>query len=296
MATKVLILDAVSTLGQAIYDAFESTTCAVLAPVKSGLDWNSADALSSFISANDVSIVINTAGWSEAPDQDHQREIVATAAALARAAQNLQIAIIHLSSYRVFGGENKSAYDEDDRPQPLGAAGEAFLEAEQTLLHAVPHCICLRVSWLFDTSSNAIFQRLLIDLTTAGPELVVTHQRRGAPLAPAEVGRVVLAMVQQIFCGAENWGVMHLASGDACSSAEVTEVVAEILDRLGRLRRAWHAESLTEEQLEALGEPDSAVLTVRRCRDNFGYQVKSWRQGLSQLIRRWLELQAINWD
>lgn len=296
MATKVLILDAVSPLGLAIYEAFETTTYAVLAPVRSALDWTDADSLEHFVVANDVSIVINTAGWNEAPDSAQQLELVEVARVLSAVARETSVSVIQLSSYRVFGGQKKPAYDEDDVPQPLGAAGQAFLQAEQILLAAVQQCICLRVGWILDVSGNAIFHRLLKDLTSPGPELVVTHQRRGAPLPAAEVGRVVRAMVQQIFCGAENWGAIHLSSGDPCSSAEITEVVAEILDRHGALKRAWHAESLTEELGVARDEPESSVLIVRRCRDNFGYQVKSWRQGLSQLIRRWLEQRSISWE
>ncbi|MBR9910478.1 MAG: sugar nucleotide-binding protein [Gammaproteobacteria bacterium] len=296
MATKVLIIDAVSSLGQAIYQAFESTTLAVLAPVRSALDWTDAAALLAFIQTNDVSIVVNTAGWSEAPTEAQQQELVLTATALGEAARAGSCSVIQLSSYRVFGGENKSSYDEADTPQPISAAGEAFLRAEQVLAASLEHYICLRLSWVLDITGNAIFHRLLQDLTTPGPELVVTHQRRGAPLSAMEVGRVVRAMVQQIFCGAENWGAIHLASGDPCSSAEITEVVAEILARKGALQREWRAEALSVEQLEELGEPDSAVLTVRRCRDNFGYQVKSWRQGLSHLVRIWLERQKENWD
>lgn len=296
MATKILVLEAVSAVGQAIHEAFEQTTYAVLAPVRSSLDWTCADALQAYMADNDVSVVINVAGWSGAPSDQQSRDLVDTASALAQAAKACDATVIHLSSYRVFGAEPKAAYDEDDSPAPISRSGQAFLDAEQQLLIALSRCICLRVSWLLETSGDAVFHRLLQDLTSEGPELVVTHQRRGSPLPAEEVGRVVLAMVQQIFCGAENWGAIHLASSDPCSSAEVTEVVAETLDRLGALRRTWRVESLSEEQLSNLEEPESSVLTVRRCRDNFGYQVKSWRQGLSQLITAWLERHSVDWS
>ena len=295
MASKVLIIDAVSPIGQAVYRAFESSTYAILAPVRGVLDWCDAVALKRYIVESGVSIIVNTAGWHESPTAEQQQELLSAAEAVAAAAKETNCVVIHLSSYRVFGGENQSSYDEQDVPSPLGTAGYAFLQAEKIFERELEHCICLRLSWVLSVSGNFVFHRLLKDLTTNGPELEVTHQRRGAPVSTVEIGRVILAMVKQIFCGAENWGVIHLASIDPCSSAEITEVVAEILDRKGALKRSWRVERIPESEIEAQIEPDSAALTVRRCRDNFGYQVKSWRQGLSPLIGAWLEQQSVDW-
>lgn len=296
MASKVLITNAVSPIGQAIYKAFESCTYAVLTPVKSALDWTDSNAVERYIAENDVSVIVNTVGWSESPTAQQQQELCAAADAIAMAAKKHGCAVIHLSSYRVFGGENLSSYDEQDTPAPLDAAGHAFLQAEKAFERELEHHICLRVSWVLDIIGDSIFQRLLQDLTSEGPELLFNHRRRGAPLSAMEIGNVILAMVHQIFCGAENWGVFHLASSDPCTSAELFEVVAEILERKGALKRSWRVQSLNEGDDDGQSEPESAALTVRRCRDNFGYQVKSWRQGLSRLVSVWLEQQKINWD
>lgn len=296
MASKVLIINAVSPIGQAIYKAFESCSFAVLTPVKNALDWEDGTALATFIKENDVSVIINTAGWNECPTQQQQKALLKAAKAIAAAAKKTDCAVIHLSSYRVFGGENQSAYDELDIPSPLDAAGETFLQAEETFEQELERYICLRVSWVLDIVSDSVFRRLLQDLTSDGVELEFTHQYRGAPVSTAEIGSVVLAMVNQIYCGSENWGVFHLASGDPCTSAELSEVVAEILERKGVLRRSWRIQRLDEAQSDTGSGPVSAALTVRRCRDNFGYQVKSWRQGLSRLVDNWIENQKLNWD
>jgi len=291
VANKILITDAHCPVGKAIHRAFEHSSYTVLTPLVDNVDWESAAAITEYLEDNNVDIVINTTGWQETPDVGHQLQMVDAAKALASAAVNTQCIVIHLSSYRVFGGENKSAYDELDKPLPLGPAGRAFLEAERVFERALSRCICLRVSWVLDIDGESVFRRLLQDLVTDGEALVVTHQRRGSPTSAAEIGRVIFAMVNQILCGSDNWGVFHLSSGDPCSSAEFTEAVADILQREGALKRQWSVESLSDEELAVQGEPDSAALTVRRCRDNFGYQIRSWRQGLTGLIRTWLEQQ-----
>ncbi|WP_439135169.1 SDR family oxidoreductase [Pseudomaricurvus sp.] len=292
MANKVLITDAFTPVGRAIYSVFQSSAYAVLAPPAGSLPWENADAVERYLLDHHVDIIINTAGWYENPDLSQQLTLVNAAESLAKVSQALDCVVIHLSSYRVFGGENKSAYDEEDQPHPISPVGRAFLKAERAF-EGNQRCICLRLSWVLDILGESVFVRLLRALTTEGPVLEVTHQRRGAPLSSREVGRVILAITHQVFCGAENWGVFHLASGDPCSSAEFAEVVADILEKEQQLKREWQVEALSDEALEAQGEPDSAALTVRRCRDNFGYQVRSWRQGLTGLVRAWLVQQRL---
>lgn len=292
MANKVLITDAFSPVGRAIYSVFQSSAYAVLAPPAGSLHWDDADSIEQYLLDHHVDIIINTVGWYETPNLDQQLTLVNAAESLAGVARALDCVVIHLSSYRVFGGENKSAYDEDDQPHPISPMGRAFLKAERAFEDNQRY-ISLRVSWVLDTLGESVFCRLLRALTSDGPVLEVTHQRRGAPLSSQEIGRVILAITHQIFCGAENWGVFHLASSDPCSSAEFAEVVADILEKEHQLKREWQVEALSEEALEAQGEPDSAALSVRRCRDNFGYQVRSWRQGLTGLVRAWLVQQRL---
>ncbi len=291
MTDKILITDVSSPIGKAIFEACKASSHLVLTAEANSFQWEDHEALSAYLKDNDVAVVINTVGWLETPDVGHQLLLVSAAKSLAKAAAAANCVVIHLSSYRVFGGENKSSYDERDKPFPLGPAGRAFLEAERAFERDLERYICLRVSWVLDIIGESVFRRLLQDLVIDGPTLEVTHQRRGSPISTAEIGRVVLAMVNQILCGADNWGVFHLSSGDPCSSAEFAEAVADILAREGALKRDWCVESLSEEALAIQGEPDSAALTVRRCRDNFGYQVRSWRQGLTGLVRRWLDSQ-----
>ncbi len=293
MTHKILITDAHSPVGKAIHRAFEHTSFAVITPAVDSFEWEDVPQLVALLEEHQIDVIINTAGWQETPGVGNQLLLVSATKAIADAAQQVGCVVLHLSSYRVFGGENKSTYDEQDKPFPLGPAGRAFLEAERVLERNLERYICLRVSWVLDIVGESVFRRLLQDLVVEGDVLEVTHQRRGSPISATEIGRMMLAMVQQIVCGAENWGVFHLSSGDPCSSAEFAEAVADILEREGALKRDWCVESLSEEELQQQGEPDSAALAVRRCRDNFGYQIRSWRQGLTGIVRTWLAQQSI---
>lgn len=293
MATRVVITDAYSSFGQALLKGFEATHFSVLVPKAESLDWGSSESVREYLDDNAPEVVINTQGWAEFPTPAEQEKMVKTAEALGAAARDYPCSVIHLSSFRVFGGENKSSYDEQDRPSPLDNAGRAFWCAERALVLELERVICLRIGWLLDLHGDTVFKRLLDGLMAQEP-LTVTESRTGAPLNMASVAKVVVSLVQQILCGAENWGVIHYASGDTCSIREFAEtLVAHLRDDHGLSKDQW-LQLDDEVDLEATEtdwakEPVSGVLTMRRCRDDFGVQAKSWRQGLGALVSQYLQ-------
>ncbi len=295
MAKKLLITDAYNPIGTAISLAFEHANYGVLMPEKAVLDYTNTAALVDYCRDHRIDLVINTFGWSDVPSGSDRERLVTMAKHLAEACVVLQCPVLHLSSYRVFGGENKTAYDELDQPSPLGSAGFAFWEAERAFEQRLERYICLRIGWLIDIHPDSYLSKVLSSLSTPGATFEVGHQRRGAPISSTVVGRIVVAMVNQILCGAENWGVYHCASSDPCTVAEFTEAVVAVLEREDSLRREWAVTAPIAEDAELafMGspEPDSSVLTVRRSRDDFGVQAVSWRQGLAGLIRIWLARQ-----
>jgi dTDP-4-dehydrorhamnose reductase len=241
--------------------------------------------------------VINSLGWSESPDIAEQVRLVSAAKGVALACLKANVIPLHLSSYRVFGGENKNAYDERDKPSPLGPAGRAYLDAERSFEQHLDEYICLRIGWVLDVQAGSSFSRILSHLARVGGSFEAGHQRRGAPVSSEVVGRVVVAMINQVLCGANNWGVFHCASSDPCTVAEFTDALAAILDQEECLLGEW---SIVEpcDEVGALAnerqpEPDSAVLSVRRSRDDFGIQAVSWRKGLRSLVKLWLEREQV---
>ena len=97
-------------------------------------------------------------------------------------------------------------------------------------------------------------------------------------------------MIPQIDCGAENWGSFHFASDESVTEVEFAEVVANILQAQGGLQGSWRAHNPdTDINLES----QVAALAVRRCRDNFGIQLRGWRAGLEGVIRHALEQEKV---
>ena len=282
-----MLTDGSSSLARTILSALELTRHSVVILTPYELDWSDSAAVDAYINQLKPDIVINTVGWHESL-RSTETLFLEASNSVAMACAKHDVAVIHFSSFRVFGGIYKASYEEGDEVSPVSDVGHNFLLSEQAFT-PVRHNICIRLSWLLDTDGDSLFRELLEMSSSPGEDIEVSYRRKGSPIPLARVARLVTAMVNQVLCGADNWGVFHLGSSDTCSAAELSEAVADILRRENSLRRAYKKQNLSDEELDQLGEPLSSVLSAERCRDDFGVKAVSWRSGLTPLVQHWLE-------
>lgn len=284
MSFKLLLTDVISPLGKALEHELEREPFKLLMPAANELDWSDPRALTGYLHKHQPDLIINCRGWEEAFQQGKQAMLTDTADQLAQVCAAGEIPLIHLSSYSVFSGDSKGTHNEKDPVAPLNDTGRAFAEAERLVAERVPKHIILRVSWVIGAYGDNLLSRLL-GAFLAGASVSVNRRLRGAPTSLSDVARVAVAMAKQIYCGAENWGVMHYCSSDACTEDEFAEQLLQLLIQQ-QLLTAEPSLSLVD--TEPVGEPLSAILGCRRARDCFGIQARSWRPSLLPLVKQWL--------
>lgn len=285
MSLKLLLTDTSNALGRALEHELERESFNLFVPDSGDLDWDKPASVAQYVSVVRPDIVINCAGWEDITSLSQQNLLINAASHIAEACAPFHIPLIHFSSYRVFGGDNKSTHGEKDVPTPNSDAGHAFLAAEQVIKQHLDKWIALRLSWIVDSYGENHLTRLLRSLA-AQKSVSVSSRLRGSPTTLSDAARVAVAMAKQITCGAENWGVMHYCSGDACTEAEFAEQVIQVW-------RQCQGAEIDDKALEILDqlspdEPVSAVLTCNLTRDYFGVQARAWRPGLLPMIKQWL--------
>lgn len=284
MSFKLLLTDVISPLGKALEHELEREPFKLLAPTAAELDWSDAHSLQTYVHKHQPDLIVNCRGWEEAFHAGGQGALVIAARQLAGVCANAQIPLIHLSSYSVFGGDSKGTHSEKDAVAPLNDTGRAFAEAEQVIAELLPKHIILRLSWVIGAYGDNLLTRLLSSFL-AGASVTVNRRLRGAPTALSDAARVAVAMSKQIFCGADNWGVMHYCSSDSCTEDEFAEQLLQLLIQQ-QLLTAEPSVSLVDS--DPIDEPLSAILGCRRARDYFGIQARSWRPSLLPLVKQWL--------
>ncbi len=287
---KLLLTDASHALGKALEHEFEREPFGLVVPESARLNWTDIGEVRAWIEHQRPKLVINTLGWADRPDSAHCSLIARAAPVLATVCEEQRLPMIQLSSYQVFGGDNKSSHAEKDEPAPQSDAGRAWLTAEQAVAEGLSKWLILRLSWMIGSLGDNRLTRLL-DAIFAGQGPVPVHNRlKGSPTALSDAARVVVGLVKQISCGADNWGVMHYASREPCSEADFAEKVIAVLRQLDAL-----PEGIELEKLESVpqDEPISAVLGCRRLRDGFGVQARAWEPYLVPMIKQWLHQRSI---
>ena len=284
MSFKLLLTDVISPLGKALEHELEREPFKLLAPSVADLDWSDSQSLQAYIAKHQPDLIINSRGWEEAFQPDGQSMLLDSARQLVDVCAGQSIPVIHFSSYSVFGGDGRGTHSEKDTVAPISDSGRAFVAAEQLIAEGFTKHIILRLSWVIGAYGENLLTRLLSSFL-AGASVSVNRHLRGAPTALSDAARVAVAISKQISCGAENWGVMHYCSGDACTEDEFAEQLLQLLIQ----QQLLTAEpSLTLEDSEPAHEPLSAILGCRRARDYFGIQARSWRPSLLPLVKQWL--------
>lgn len=274
MGFKILLTEHQSPIGSALLKGFELQSLPVISA-----DPLDPEELRRLLEQSRPTIVVDSLMHC---DLEWQADFHTVGQVLADFCRDYEVALIHLSSHEVFGAAQQgSAALERDRPEPDGAAGQMFFAAEQALL-SCERKVILRLPWLLDTPGG-LLDRLCHALIYT-QECVVSDSWRGSPVFIDDVVRIVLAVVQQILCGAENWGYFHLHASDHCSEAELADHVARILQKAG-----YEVCPILLGGLEQRFIKSNGWLKGARCTNNFGFQYRSWRQGVKNKVYEWLE-------
>jgi dTDP-4-dehydrorhamnose reductase len=160
------------------------------------------------------------------------------ARAVASAAADRGVPVIHLSTDYVFDGKKKGPYSEIDPVSPQGVYGRSKLEGELAVADANPKHIVLRTSWVY-APFGGNFVRTMLRLMAERDRLRVVDDQLGCPTYAPDIARAIVEIAQR--WADSDWdskytGVTHMAGPDVrtwCGFAR--EIVQGAGERGGRL-------------------------------------------------------------
>ncbi|MBE8215132.1 MAG: NAD(P)-dependent oxidoreductase [Endozoicomonadaceae bacterium] len=198
---------------------------------------------------------------------------------LAKACEKKSIILLHISSWRVFNGENRTSYLETDEPTANDLLGKSFLDNETTIRQLCSKHLILRLSWVINWRGG---NRLILYLNAmkSHKPVPVYLECYGSPISAAEAARVILALCEQLSCHISVWGVYHYSSEDIVSErffVETIQAEAEKNDETCDWSLFYPVHDRYKTKHYAC--LDSTLIT-----NTFGIQKRSWRYNLNELI------------
>jgi dTDP-4-dehydrorhamnose reductase len=201
---RLLVTGAGGMLGNDVLRAARRAGHEPIALDRAALDITDGEAVVRAFSRERPEAAINCAAWTDVDGAESHREQAhllnaAGAGNVARAAAEAGVAIVHVSTDYVFGGDapldasgSPRAYLESDPTGPRSVYGESKLAGEREVLDASPRHAVVRSSWLFGVDGPN-FAATMLRLAAEREAVQVVEDQTGCPtwtghLAPALVG------------------------------------------------------------------------------------------------------------
>jgi len=221
---KLLVTGAAGMLGHDVLRVANQAGHEPLAIDLPELDITDAAAVSAFFVEHHPDAVLNCAAWTDVDGAESHREQAQRVNAdgagnLARAAAELGVPLLHISTDYVFDGRppldaqgDPRPYIESDSTGPISVYGETKLVGEQQVLAASPRHAVVRTAWLYGVHGRN-FVDTMLRLADEREAVQVVDDQIGSPtwsghLAPAVVGlleREVQGLVHLTGAGAVSW-------------------------------------------------------------------------------------------
>ena len=248
------------------------------------LDITSAEAIENFVTANNITKIINCAAYNDVNGAESNfdeavRLNVTAVASLAECAAKHDIYLIHFSSDYVFNGKKKSPYHESDRAFPISAYGKTKLAGEIAIKKSGTKSIIIRTAWLYSQFGNN-FVKKMIQIGLDEYDADVVADCFGSPTSAKELAEAVFHIIPQLDATPRYGEVFHYSSEGVCSWAEFAEKIMKLKQLDCTINPL-----LSEAYPAAAKRPAYSVLDKTLIKTVFGVKTYHWEKSLSKVIK-----------
>jgi dTDP-4-dehydrorhamnose reductase len=239
-------------------------------------------------------VVVSAAAYTAVDKAESERDLAFAvnergAAAVAHAAQLLDVPLVHLSTDYVFDGSKPSPYREEDEPGPTGVYGASKLAGERAVLSEQGNSAILRTAWVY-SPFGANFVKTMLRLAGDRDEIGVVADQRGNPTSALDIADGVLAVAANLLASNDPRlrGVFHMtADGDATWAEFAAAIFAASSDRGGP--SAQVKPITTADYPTPAKRPANSRLDCGKLARTHGVTLPNWRPSIEKVVGRLLE-------
>lgn len=236
--------------------------------------------------------IISAAAYTAVDQAEQEPETAmavnaAGAGTVARAASELGVKLVHISTDYVFDGAKPAPYVEEDSCAPINAYGRSKLAGEQAVWQAYgEETAILRAAWIFSPFGKN-FARTMLRLAGEMPLLKVVDDQMGNPTSALDLAGGVIKVAENLVSdsAAELRGIFHLTSAGATSWAGFArEILAQSALRGGP--SAEVAGIPSAQYPTPARRPANSQLDCQKIAVVHGVRLPHWREGTAHVISR----------
>ncbi|MDQ6960045.1 MAG: dTDP-4-dehydrorhamnose reductase [Mariprofundaceae bacterium] len=259
----------------------------VLAMDANRLNITDAQAVNAAVESFKPDAVVNAAAYTAVDKAESDRDAAFAVnrdgpAHLAAACDAAGIPLVHVSTDYVFSGRKISAYVEDDPTEPLGVYGESKMAGEEAIRSLCSRYVVLRTSWVFSAHGNN-FVKTMLRLAAEREELGIVADQHGCPTSSAELARGIMRVLETDH---DIWGAFHFCQPEPTTWYGFAVAIFDEAKQQGISLKIKQVKPLvTSDYPTPAARPANSVMDCSRFESTFDFQIRSWRESLSEVIR-----------
>lgn len=259
----------------------------VIAPTRAELDLADPEAVAAFVSSRPWACVINSAAYTAVDKAESDavsawRANALAPAALAQAAAQSGVPVIHVSTDYVFAGDKATPYGEDDPVGPVGVYGASKEGGEQAIRTLSPRHVILRTAWVV-SPHGANFVKTMLRLAETRDQLGVVDDQRGCPTSAGDIAAALWTIARRLADDpAAPSGTYHFVNSGEATWCELAREVFAHAAAAGRKVPQVDAISTSAYPTPAR-RPANSRLDTAKLRRDFGVTPRPWREAIAEV-------------
>jgi len=236
-------------------------------------------------------VVVSAAAYTQVDKAESERDLAfavneAGPRALARAARDFAVPLIHLSTDYVFDGSKPTPYVETDEPHPTGVYGASKLAGEQAVLAEHRNVAVLRTAWVYSPFGSN-FVKTMVRLAADRDEISVVADQRGNPTSALDIADGVIRVASNLCASSDDGlrGIFHMTGRGEASWAKFAEGIFEAsAEAGGPTATVKHINS--SDYPTAARRPGNSRLDSSKLAEVHGVILPDWHSSLRHVVAR----------
>lgn len=237
-------------------------------------------------------VIVNAAAYTAVDQAESEPDLAMrvngqAAGEAARAAAELGVPVIQLSTDYVFDGTLDRPYREDDAVGPVSAYGASKLAGERAVAAAASDHVILRTAWVYSPFGKN-FVRTMLRLGETREEVGVVADQIGCPTSAMDIADAVFSVARNLRQRPDDpslRGIFHMVGQGETSWAGFAEAIFAEAERQGRkpvrVRHIGTADYPTPARRPANSRLDCAKLAAVH-----GISLPDWQEAARTCVRR----------
>jgi dTDP-4-dehydrorhamnose reductase len=228
-------------------------------------------------------VIVNATAYTAVDRAETEPEVADTVngtsvRALAEAAAEIGVPLLHVSTDYVFDGGGQAARRPDEPMSPLSAYGRSKELGERGIKDSSARAAILRTSWVF-SAHGTNFVKTMLRLGAANGELTIVADQIGGPTPAAAIADALYAVAGAMVDGHAG-GVYHFSGAPDVSWADFAREIFRQSDIPAKVR-----DIPTSDFPRPAPRPMNSRLDCTTLEQEFGIARPDWKAGLAEVLK-----------